>query len=145
MSRNEFTYPKAYFYKKIVAAKLYIDKHYAEPIDVNMIANEACFSKYDFIRQFKKTYGKTPYNYLKMVRLNKAAELLQSSEKSIQDVCFSVGYTSLSSFSGLFKKAYQLSPQKYQALHHDRAKSVQSKPLNYVPGCFIESSGRNPT
>ena len=141
MNGNDFVYPKAYFYKKIVAAKRYIDKHYAEPIDVDMIASEACFSKYDFIRQFKKTYGKTPYNYLKMVRLNKAAELLESTEKSIQDVCFSVGYTSLSSFSGLFKKAYNVSPLNYQTMHAERAKSMQAQPRNYVPGCFTASRG----
>jgi len=138
MSQSEKTYPKAYFYKKIVSAKLYIDENYAEPIDVDQIASEACFSKFDFIRQFKRTYGKTPYNYLKTVRLTKAAELLKSSQRSIQDVCFSVGYTSLSSFSSLFKKEYSISPQKFQALHMERAKLIKSKPLNYIPGCFTD-------
>ena len=134
------SYPKAYFYKKIVMAKLYIDTHFAEDIDVDNIANEAYFSKYDFIRQFKKVYKKTPYNYLKSVRINKAMELLKSNH-SVQDVCFDVGYSSLSSFSGLFKKETGMTPSAYQQAHAERAKLIESKPLNYVPGCFSEKKG----
>ena len=78
------TYPKMYFYKRIVMAKLYIDRHYGEPIDVDNIASEACFSKFDFIRQFKKVYKKTPYNYLMSGRINQAMELLKSNH-AIQD------------------------------------------------------------
>lgn len=133
-----YTYPKAYFYRKIVMAKGYIDEHYDEPIDVENISNEACFSKFDFIRQFKKVYGKTPYNYLKTVRIAKAMELLKS-DLSVQDVCFDVGYSSLSSFSGLFKKETGLSPSQYQQAHRARAELISRKPLNYVPGCFSEN------
>jgi len=135
------SYPKEYFYKKIVAAKLYIDKCYAENIDVENIAVEAHFSKFDFIRQFKNTYGRTPYNYLKQIRLNKASELLKSPEITVSEVCFSVGYDSLSSFSGLFKKEFGIPPKEFQNKHHQRAESISSKPLNHIPGCFAENKG----
>ena len=130
-------YPKAYFYKKIVTAKRYIDRYYAENIDIENIASEAQFSKFDFIRQFKKVYGKTPYNYLKSVRLSRAIELLKS-ECTIMEVCYAVGYDSLSSFSGLFKKETGLTPSQYQKAFIERAKLIKSKPLNYIPGCFSE-------
>ena len=121
-------------------AKLYIDKHFAENIDVDNIASEAYFSKFDFIRQFKKVYQKTPYNYLKSVRINKAMDLLKSG-RSVQQVCADVGYDSLSSFSGLFKKETGMAPTAYKSSYSQRARFIKSKPLHYVPGCFSEKYG----
>ncbi len=131
------SHPKAYFYRKIVKAKLYIDALYAESIDVDDIASGGHFSKYDFIRQFKKVYQKTPYNYLKYVRINKAMELLHDG-RSISDACFDVGYESLSSFSGLFKKETGLSPSQYQKAYREREASIENQPLGYIPGCYSE-------
>ncbi|MFN2440773.1 MAG: helix-turn-helix transcriptional regulator, partial [Chitinophagaceae bacterium] len=53
-------YPKIYLYRRIVRAKLFIDDNYSENIDLDNIADEACFSKFHFARQFKKIYSKTP-------------------------------------------------------------------------------------
>ncbi len=134
-------YPKEYFYKKIVMSKHYIENYYAEKIDVGNIANETHFSKFDFIRQFKKTYGKTPYNYLKFIRLNKACELLKDTNISVQEVCYNVGYESVSSFSGLFKKEFDFSPKEFRMRHNHRIKSIEREPLNYIPGCFAYKNG----
>lgn len=135
------TYPKEYFYKKIVVAKLYMDKHFVESITIQNIANEARFSKFDFIRQFRKTYGLTPYNYLKRVRLKKASELLRHSDLSVKDICFSIGYDSISSFYGLFKNEFGSPPKEYQKECLEKANSIKNKPLNYVPNCFAENLG----
>jgi len=105
-------YPKAYLYRRIVQAKLFIDKSFAENIDLNNIADEAYFSKFHFIRQFKKVYGKTPHQFLTMVRIEKAMQLLRT-DVPVSDVCFLVGFESLSSFSGLFKGLVGLSPSAY--------------------------------
>src|SRR5690606_18560243 len=96
-------YPKVYLYRRIVQAKLFIDSNYADKIDIDNISDEAFFSKFHFIRLFKKIYGKTPHQYLKFVRIKKAQQLLRT-ENSVSMVCFSVGFDSLSSFSGLFKR-----------------------------------------
>src|ERR1700712_2071274 len=96
-------YPKVYLYKRIVQAKLFIDDHFAEPIDLDNISDEAYFSKFHFIRLFKKVYGKTPYQYLTFVRIEKAIHLFQQN-KTVSEVCFLVGFESISSFSGLFKR-----------------------------------------
>lgn len=135
------TYPKEYFYKKIVLAKLYIDSHYAESINVQDIADEALFSKFDFIRQFKKTFGKTPYGYLKYVRLNRATELLASYNLSVKEVCYEIGYGSVSSFCGLFKREFGISPRNFQKECHERNRLVKAKPLHFVPGCFADRNG----
>ena len=59
----------------------------------------------------------------------------------VQDVCFAVGYDSVSSFSGLFKKAAGLSPSEFQAQQTARSEGIASKPLSYIPGCFADKHG----
>ena len=73
-------YPKIYLYRRIVQAKLFIDKFHSEKIDLNNIADEACFSKYHFIRLFKSIYGKTPNQYLKEARIENAKELIKNGK-----------------------------------------------------------------
>ena len=133
-------YPKVYLYRRIVQAKLFIDSNYSDAIDVDNIADEAYFSKYHFIRLFKEIYGKTPYQYLTFVRINKAQQLLQTGE-NISGVCFAVGFESISSFSGLFKRMVGISPSTYLALQQSKQKQVQTTPLKFVPNCFAEKSG----
>jgi AraC-like DNA-binding protein len=65
-------YPKVYLYRRIVQAKLFIDTHYADKIDLEHISDEAYFSKFHFIRLFKSIYGKTAHQYLTFVRIEKA-------------------------------------------------------------------------
>lgn len=133
-------YQKIYLYKRIVQAKLYIDLHYAEKIDLSNIANEATFSKYHFIRLFKSIYGKTPHHYLTQVRINAARELLKKNI-SVTEVCDSVGFDSVTSFAGLFKKLTGFSPSSYQQHHQMRNAQIQERPLQFVPNCFAETYG----
>src|SRR6186713_958739 len=97
-------YPKIYLYRRIVQAKLFIDKFYSEKTDLDNISDEAYFSKFHFIRLFKSIYGKTPHQYLTTIRIEKAQQFLQEN-KSVKETCILVGFDSLSSFSGLFTKS----------------------------------------
>jgi len=133
-------YPKLYFYRRIVQAKLYIDDHYGDNIDLNNIADEAWFSKFHFIRAFKNTYGKTPHQYLIYVRIEKARELLKTGTP-VSEVCYTVGFESLSSFSGLFKRMTGLSPSAYLAQQQNLQQQIKKSPLSFVPACFAEKSG----
>ncbi|MEI9810907.1 MAG: AraC family transcriptional regulator [Bacteroidota bacterium] len=110
---REEIYAKEYLYKEIVHAKIFIDSHYADKIELKHIAGKTFFSKFHFIRLFKNIYGQTPYQYLKMVRIEKAKGLLKKG-KSVTDVCFSVGFESVSSFTGFFKKITGFTPSAFQ-------------------------------
>jgi AraC-like DNA-binding protein len=134
------TYPKVYLYRRIVQAKLFIDSHFSEPIDLNNIADEAYFSKFHFIRQFKKIYDKSPHQYLTSVRIDKAKQLLQTGH-SVTEACFMVGFDSLGSFSTLFKKIVGLTPSLYLAQQQDLKAKIKEAPLDFVPGCFAASKG----
>jgi AraC-like DNA-binding protein len=133
-------YPKIYLYRRLVQAKLFIDKHYAEPIDLNNIADEAYFSKFHFIRLFKTIYRKTPHQYLVSVRIEKAKELLKGNIP-VSDVCYAIGFESLGSFSGLFKKMTGISPSTYWARQQKiKAQLIQS-PLQFIPACIADQNG----
>jgi len=133
-------YPNVYLYKRIVQAKLFIDHNYASKIDLGNIADEAYFSKFHFIRLFKTIYGKTPHQYLTVVRIEKAIQLLRANEP-VKEVCFLVGFDSLSSFSGLFKRIVGQSPSSYVTLQRLLKEQINETPLAFVPGCFAFQHG----
>lgn len=87
-------------------------------------------------------YGKTPYQYLTSVRIEKAKLLLQTNI-SVTDVCFSVGFDSISSFTGLFKRITLKTPSVYQEQQLKRKNDIRIEPLRFIPNCFAETNGWN--
>ena len=133
-------YPKIYLYKRIVQAKLFIDAHFSDHIDVNNIAGEACFSKFHFLRLFKEIYAKTPYQYLTAVRIEKAMLLLKAGVP-VSETCFSVGFESPGSFSSLFKRSVGLSPSAFLLQEKRLKDQISGQPLRFIPGCIAYKSG----
>ena len=133
-------YPKIYFYRRIVQAKLFIDTHYSLKIDLENIADEAYFSKFHFIREFKNIYRKTPHQYLISVRIENAMELLKTGIP-VSEVCYAVGFESLGSFSGLFKRIVGMTPSLYIIQHQKLKAKMAESPLDFIPGCFAEKKG----
>ena len=133
-------YPKIYLYKRIVQAKLFIDGHWSEKIDLDNISDEAYFSKFHFIRLFKKIYGKTPHQYLIFVRIEQAMRLL-SSGLPVVAVCHAVGFEELSSFSRSFKRMIGINPSVYFQKQQDIKKQIMDSPLALIPHCFAYQYG----
>jgi len=123
--------------ERLGRARAFIDACYDRPLDLDEIARQANFSRYHLIRLFRKTYKRTPHQYLVQKRIEKARELLASSSLTVTEVCFAVGFQSLGSFSALFHKATGQPPTEYRALITDRRQS----PHKYIPGCFLKMSG----
>jgi AraC-like DNA-binding protein len=133
-------YPKVYLYRRIVKAKLFIDEHFADDIDLDHISDEAYFSKYHFIRLFKKTYSRTPHQYLIFVRIEKSKLLLKKGIP-VAGVCYAVGFDSITSFTGLFKKRTGHTPSAYQQMHLQIKEEIRLNPLKHIPNCFAEMKG----
>ncbi|MEP7110568.1 MAG: AraC family transcriptional regulator [Ferruginibacter sp.] len=133
-------YPKIYLYKRIVQAKIFIDTHFSDDIDLTNIADEAYYSKFHFIRLFKTVYGYTPHQYLIRVRIENAKTLLQK-DFPVTETCFAVGFDSAGSFTELFKRYTKLSPSKYQQQFKKRQEQIQRVPLQFIPNCFAEKKG----
>jgi len=134
------SYPKQYLYRQIVRAKLYIDERFASHIDLAKIADEACFSKFHFTRLFKKIYDRTPHQYLTRVRVEKAKEHLANG-RTVAATCYAVGFDSISSFTGLFKRRTGLTPAAYQQNIFERSERTKKHPLEFIPNCFAEKKG----
>lgn len=87
------------------AARLYIERHYLEPIALSSIAQEAHLSEYHFIRLFKKLFGRTPYQYVLHLRLQHA-QLLMQQGYGVAEVAFQTGFADKSAFCKAFKKKF---------------------------------------
>lgn len=133
-------YSKVYLYRRIVKAKLFIDDNYADAIELDQIADEAFFSKFHFIRLFKKTYGKTPHQYLTYVRIENS-KLFLKKRMPVSKVCYAVGFDSISSFTGLFKRMVGQTPSAYLQEYIDKQLEIKTTPLKHIPNCFAEMNG----
>ncbi len=107
-----------------------VDRSYAEPLDLDALAAEACLSKYHFLRLFRATYGHTPAVYLAERRIERAQDLLRASNLTVTEVCHAVGYTSLGSFSGRFRELVGETPSEFQ-----RRYAASGAPR--IPGCYV--------
>jgi AraC-like DNA-binding protein len=133
-------YEKIYLYRRIVRAKLFIDSCYANPISLDNISSEASFSKFHFIRLFKSIYGKTPKNYLKQIRIDRAKILLAKGH-SVLETSMLVGFDSPTSFTGAFRKAVGQAPSSFQKKELVKQSRLLAAPLLFVPNCFAEAHG----
>ena len=133
-------YEKIYLYKRIVRAKLFIDNHYADSIDLDNIADEAYFSKFHFVRLFKSIYGKTPHNYLVQIRMDNAKKLL-SKNTSVLDTSLQVGFDSPTSFTAVFKRFVGKTPSEFQKEQEAKKKAISVNPFQFIPNCFAETHG----
>jgi AraC-like DNA-binding protein len=127
---------KTYLYKRLVTAKTYIDQHWDEQIDINEISGKSFFSKFHFIRLFKKSFGDTPYQYLTKIRIQEAKKMLENG-MTVTRVSEQVGFESFASFSLLFKKIAKISPKKYQIQKLKKLIEQKEYPLHFIPGCFL--------
>jgi len=133
-------YPRQYLYRQIVRAKLFIDANYSSAIDLGNIADEACFSKFHFARLFRNIYGKTPHQYLTEIRIQRSRHLLEQGA-SVKQACFAVGFDSVTSFTGLFKRRIGITPAAYQSERLSRNSEIARIPLKHIPNCFAEKKG----
>ena len=111
-----------------------MDREYATPLDVASIARAAWMSPAHFQRQFRATYGETPYGYLMTRRIERAKALLRLGDLSVTEVCMAVGCTSLGSFSARFTQLVGETPTAYRARNHSS--------LEGVPGCVTKDITR---
>src|SRR6478735_789016 len=83
--------------RHLLRAKDLADAHYAEPLGVDDMAAAAGLSKAHFSREFRREFGESPHVYLLTRRLESAAGLLRNTDRSVAEICFDVGLTSVGS------------------------------------------------
>ena len=103
--------------RRLLRARDAMDRSYAEPLDVRAVAAVACLSEAHFIRRFHACFGETPHRYLQRRRVERAMFLLRETERSVTDICFDVGFTSLGTFSRTFRAIVGEAPSTYRRGH----------------------------
>src|SRR5918995_5202083 len=101
--------------RRLLRARDAMDRAYAEPLDIAALARIAYVSEAYFIRSFRATFGETPHRYLQRRRVERAMFLLRSTDGSVTDVCMAVGFSSLGTFSRVFRDVVGESPTAYRA------------------------------
>src|SRR5829696_8378382 len=91
-----------------------MDREYAQPLDVEALARGANISAGHLSRQFRIAYGESPYSYLMTRRIERAMTLLRRGDRSVTDVCFEVGCSSLGTFSSRFTELVGVPPSVYR-------------------------------
>jgi AraC-like DNA-binding protein len=118
--------------RRLLRARDAMDRAYAEPLDVRTVASVAHVSQAHFIRSFHAVFGETPHRYLQRRRVERAMFLLRETDRSVTDVCFDVGFTSLGTFSRTFRSIVGEAPSEYRVAH----------PPIEAPHCFQMAATR---
>jgi AraC-like DNA-binding protein len=111
-------------------ARDHADRHYTEPLDLELLAAVAGLSKFHFQRLFKATYGLTPAAYVSERRVERAQDLLRATGLTVTEVCHAVGFSSLGSFSSRFREIVGETPSEFQ-------KRYAATGAPHIPGCFV--------
>ena len=105
---------KGMYYDDVMQVKKYIDINYDKKITLEFAANMANMSQSYFSFFFKEVVGQSLISYVNKIRIERAAEMLRTTENSLQDICYSVGFNDFVYFTKLFKRAHGISPAKYR-------------------------------
>jgi AraC-like DNA-binding protein len=122
--------------RHLLRAKDLADARYAEPLNVPDLAGAAGLSPAHFSREFRRAFGESPHSYLMTRRLERAAALLRGTDRSVADVCLSVGLQSIGSFTTSFTRTYGMPPTTYRAAFPPAAHQAR------VPLCVTRVYGR---
>jgi AraC-like DNA-binding protein len=122
--------------RHLLRAKDFMDARYFEALDVPAVAQAARLSPAHFSREFRRAFGETPHQYLLTRRMERAAAMLRTTDRSVADICFSVGLRSVGSFTSTFGRVYGCSPSAYRAAHPPAITRVR------IPTCVMLAYAR---
>ena len=103
--------------RRLLRARDAMDLAYAEPLDVRAVAAVAHVSAAHFSRCFRAVFGETPHRYLQRRRVELSMFLLRETERSVTEICFDVGFSSLGTFSRTFREIVGETPSGYRTGH----------------------------
>jgi AraC-like DNA-binding protein len=103
--------------RRLLRARDAMDRAYAEPLDIPTVAAIAHVSEGHFIRTFRAVFGETPHRYLQRRRVERSMFLLRETDRPVTDICFDVGFTSLGTFSTMFRRIVGETPSAYRLGH----------------------------
>ncbi len=109
---------------------------FEEPLRLDDLSAEASLTSWHFLRAFRDTFGETPHDFMTRIRLERAKELLTVTNRSVTEICFDVGFTSLGSFSTLFRRQVGLSPAQFRRQVRAWVTVPGRHPWTFIPVCY---------
>jgi AraC-like DNA-binding protein len=103
--------------RRLLRARDAMDRSYAEPLDVRAVAAVAHISPAHFSRCFRAVFGESPHRYLQRRRVERSMFLLRESDRTVTDICFDVGFSSVGTFSRTFREIVGQTPSAYREGH----------------------------
>jgi AraC-like DNA-binding protein len=122
--------------RHLLRAKDLVDARYSDPLTVADMARTAGLSPAQFSREFRRTFGEAPHQYLLTRRLERAAALLRNTDRTVTEICFAVGLASLGSFTTSFRRIHGMAPLAYRASFPPARRHIR------IPGCVARAYGR---
>jgi AraC-like DNA-binding protein len=122
--------------RHLLRARDLVDARYAEPLSVDDLAHAAGLSRAHFSREFRRVFGESPHAYLLTRRLERAASLLRTTDRSVVEICFEVGLRGVGSFTSSFTRTYGMTPTAY------RASFPPASQYALIPTCVLRAHGR---
>jgi AraC-like DNA-binding protein len=122
--------------RHLLRARDLVDARYAERLDVPALARAARLSPAHFSREFQRAFGETPHRYLLTRRLERAAALLRTTDRTVADICMTVGLRSVGSFTTSFGRMFGVSPTAFRAAHPPAADRAR------IPTCVVRAWSR---
>jgi AraC-like DNA-binding protein len=122
--------------RHLLRAKDLVDARYREPLAVPALARAAHLSPAHFSLEFRRAFGETPHQYLLTRRMERAAALLRNTDRTVADICFTVGLRSVGSFTTTFGRTFGVSPTAYRDAHPPASTRAR------IPTCVLQAYAR---
>lgn len=100
--------------RRIASAIRYMEENFREPVGLRELAEASHLSKYHFLRTFRQVTGNTPYQYLLSIRMRRVAIALATSNVSISQLAYEMGFGDLSTFNGQFRGFHGMNPSEFR-------------------------------
>ena len=126
----------------------YVERHLADDLSLAVLARESCFSPFHFHRIFQAIVGETPVDFVKRVRLERAAlMLIHNPRRTITEIAIECGFSSSATFSRAFSEAFETSPSSWRQKSKNgklgsRKRKASALSIEY-PGSTRKRAARN--
>lgn len=119
--------------KESAIVRRFIDNHFKENLNLDLLAQVAHVNKYYLSHSFSKEYGISPISYLLSLRIQESQRLLRSTDHTLAQIAQFAGFSSPSYFSQSFRKAVGMSPVQYRTQSRQDGSAAASDPERGLP------------
>ncbi len=120
---------RASYEERILRVQMYIQRHLDASLALEELSKIACFSPYHFHRVFQGMVGESLQEYIRRLRLERAAQALCYADTSVTQLAFAAGYETHESFTRAFRKQFGASPKQYRNQCMYRAQNNVKQPV----------------